>query len=119
MSSPRSCGPRPGPTADAAPETPDTGGDWWLITHVPAVHELMTRHGDGGKPIWFTELGWSVHDNRSGLPPWQRGVGAEQQASYLGRTFSLSGARCPYVERAYWYKDAARPGEDDQSGYGC
>ena len=48
---------------DAAPETPDTGGEWWLMTHVKAVHELMASHSDGRKPIWFTEFGWSVHDN--------------------------------------------------------
>jgi hypothetical protein len=104
---------------DAAPETADTGTDWWLMTHVPAIHELMARHGDGDKPIWFTEFGWSVHDNRPGLPNWQRGVSAAEQASYLTRAFSLIGARYPYVAKAFWYKDAARPGEDDvQSGYG-
>ena len=28
-------------------------------------------------------------------------------------------SRYPYVEKAFWYKDAARPGEDElQGGYG-
>jgi len=104
---------------DAPPETPDGGNDWWLLTHVPAIHELMTRHGDGGKPIWFTELGWSVHGNQLGMPFWQRGVTAEEQAAYLTRALELVELRYPYVERVYWYKDAARPGEDElQSGYG-
>ena len=104
--------------ADAPPETADTG-DPWLLTHVSAVHELMTRHGDGGKPIWFTEFGWSAHDNRPDLPPWRRGVSAEAQAAYLTRAFSLIGRQYPYVAKAFWYKDAARPGEDEvDSGYG-
>lgn len=105
--------------ADAAPETADDGDDWWLLTHVPTVHEVMARHGDGAKPIWFTELGWSVHENRPDLPPWQRGVTPVEQAAYLTRAFELIGARYPYVERAFWYKDAARSEDDEvQAGYG-
>ncbi len=104
---------------DAAPETVDSGGDWWLMTHVPAIHDLMARYGDGGKPIWFTEFGWSVHENRPGMENWQRGVTAEEQAAFLGRAVALIRLRYPYVERAFWYKDASRPGEDEiQSGYG-
>jgi hypothetical protein len=31
----------------------------------------------------------------------------------------LVGSRYPYVEKAFWYKDAARPEDNDvQSGYG-
>ena len=104
---------------DAPPEAADTGGDWWLLTHVPAVHDLMARHGDGNKPIWFTEFGWSVHANTPGMPAWQRGVSAEEQAAYLTRAVALVQARYPYVERAFWYKEAARSDEDElESGYG-
>jgi hypothetical protein len=104
---------------DAAPETVDTGADWWLLTHVPAVHELMAQHGDGAKPIWFTEFGWSAHSNEPGLALWQRGVTPAEQASYLTRAVTLMRTRYPYVEKAFWYKDAARPGEDAiQAGYG-
>ena len=104
---------------DAAPETPDTGGDWWLLTHVPAVHELMARHGDGAKPIWFTEFGWSVHPNTPGLALWQRGVTQEEQAAFLTRSITMMELRYPYVEKAFWYKDATRPGEDSiHAGYG-
>jgi hypothetical protein len=32
---------------------------------------------------------------------------------------TLVNARYPYVEKAFWYKDAARAGEDDvHAGYG-
>jgi hypothetical protein len=104
---------------DAPPETVDEGNDWWLLTHAPSVHAMMARHGDGAKPIWFTELGWSVHENRPALPLWQRGVTPAEQAAYLTRAFGLVGSRYPYVEKAFWYKDAARPEDNDvQSGYG-
>lgn len=104
---------------DAAPETIDTGGDWWLMTHVKAVHELMARQGDGSKPIWFTEFGWSVHDNTPTMPAWQRGVSAEVQAQYLVRAIALVRTRYPYVERMYWYKERAVRGDDfHRAGYG-
>jgi hypothetical protein len=104
---------------DSPPEIPDSGRDWWLMTHVDAVHRVMARNGDGSKPIWFTEYGWSVHDNRPGEPNWSRGVTGAEQASYLVRTYAMIKARYPYVQRAYWYKDASRHGDDPhQAGYG-
>jgi hypothetical protein len=104
---------------DAAPETPDTGGDWWLMTHVKAVHDLMAAHGDGRKQVWFTEFGWSVHDNPAGLPLWERGVTAEVQAAYIVRAISLVRASYPYVGRMYWYKERTMPGDEfHEAGYG-
>jgi hypothetical protein len=104
---------------DAVPETPDGGADSWLIAHVPAVHDLMARHGDGGKPIWFTEFGWSMHSNWPDMEAWQRGVTPEEQAAYLGRAVALVRLSYPYVERVFWYKDAARGDESEiYSGYG-
>ena len=54
-----------------------------------------------------------------GLALWQRGVTPAEQASYFTRAVTLMRTRYPYVEKAFWYKDAARPGEDAiQAGYG-
>jgi len=104
---------------NAPPEAPDDGGEWWLLAHVPAIHQVMARWGDGRLPIWFTELGWSAHANQPGLPFWQLGVTEEEQADYLVRGMNLIDSRYPYVEKAFWYKDAARPGENKlHSGYG-
>jgi polysaccharide biosynthesis protein PslG len=104
---------------DEAPEVVGAAGSWWLLTHVAAVHELMTRRGDGRKPIWFTEFGWSTHENDAGTPLWQRGVTPETQAAYLVRAAALIRARFPYVERAFWYKAAAGTRDDPhEGGYG-
>ena len=104
---------------DQPPEAEGDANSWWLLTHVAAVRELMVRYGDGGKPIWFTEFGWSVHDNHPGTAPYRRGVTAETQATYLVRAIDVMRARFPYVERAFWYKDAAIAGEDPHvAGYG-
>lgn len=105
--------------ADLPPEAVGNGESWWLLTDVAAVRQLMVRRGDGRKPIWFTEFGWSVHDNDAGTAPWRRGVSAETQAAYLVRAITLIRARFPYVTRAFWYKDVAVADEDaHEAGYG-
>jgi hypothetical protein len=43
----------------------------------------------------------------------------EQQAQYLVRAIAVMRVRYSYVEEAFWYKDASRPGESvHESGYG-
>jgi hypothetical protein len=90
--------------ADAPPATPDDGTQWTL-THVRAVHDLMAARGDGGKNIWFTELGWSTHANDANTPSWDRGVTEATQAAYLTQTANLVRSTYPYVTRMYWYND--------------
>ena len=95
--------------ADQAPETPDDG-TMWTLTHVAAVHALMKRNGDADKPIWFTEFGWSSHDNRgidftSGADNWMHGVSAQTQADYLVRAIKLVQAQFPYVTHMFWYSE--------------
>jgi hypothetical protein len=94
--------------ADAAPETPDDGHRWWF-THVVAVRNVMVANGDGAKPIWFTEFGWSAHPNWVGIAPWQRGVTLDQQADYLVRAVKFTRANYPYVGVMFWYKERANP----------
>jgi polysaccharide biosynthesis protein PslG len=97
---------------DSPPETADDGNVWWL-SHTPAVRAVMLAHGDARKPIWFTELGWSAHDNTPSTKPWDRGVTPEQQASYATRAFAFITANYPYVKLAFWFKDWAVPGSTD------
>lgn len=90
--------------ADAPPETPDDGTKYTL-SHVQAVHDLMVANGDGDKPIWFTEFGWSAHANWPGVENWNRGVTAEQQGDYLVRTLKYVGSNYPYVTNVFWYNE--------------
>ena len=105
--------------ADAAPETPDDGHRWWF-THVPAVRNVMVANGDGDKPIWFTEFGWSAHANWSGIANWQRGVTPDQQADYFVRAVKYTRANYPYVGVMFWYKERSNPTGTDvhEEGYG-
>jgi hypothetical protein len=91
-----------GPSNDA-PETADDG-TIYKLTHVAAVHSLMTQYGDGDKPIWFTEFGWTSHANTSGMANWELGVTPQTQGDYLVRTLKLLKASYPYVTNAFWYE---------------
>ena len=90
--------------ADLPPETPDDGTPWTLA-HVGAVHHLMEARGDGAKEIWFTEMGWSSHDNWPGVDNWDRGVTPAQQAEYAVRAIDFVRANFPYVTNMFWYRD--------------
>jgi len=104
--------------ADAPPELADDGQKWNL-THVAAVHDLMVQQGDGAKSIWFTEFGWSSHDNPSGVENWNRGVSLQQQGDYLVRAHRYAATNYPYVRAMFWYKELAYPGSPDvhEEGY--
>lgn len=93
--------------ADLEPEAPDDG-TIWRLRHAPAVHDLMAANGDGHKKIWFTEFGWSSHENPPDVSNWQRGVTEAQQADYLVRALQLIAAEMPYVERVFWYAERDR-----------
>lgn len=71
-----------------------------------SVHDVMTVHGDGAKPILMTEFGWNTYGGvcGSGLFAGKKpaGVSADAQAQYLAQA-----AHClslyPYVSAALWF----------------
>jgi hypothetical protein len=86
------------------PETPEDGTPYHM-THVAALHQLMVAWGDGAKPIWFTEFGWSSHANTGLEGNWEIGVSDETQADYLTRSFQMVKADFPYVGAMFWYNE--------------
>ena len=75
---------------------------WW--THnIRLVRDVMTSYGDGSKPVWFTEFGWSTKENTEGTPPSELGVTHQEQAEYLVDFLNITADRYPYVQRANWY----------------
>ena len=104
--------------ADYPPEHPDDGNRWWF-THLPAVRSVMLANGDGAKPIWFTEFGWSSHDNYAGIENWRRGVTLAQQAEYLTRAIDYTRTNYPYVTNMIWYTERNRStGQIQYDNYG-
>ncbi len=57
--------------------------------------EIMLAHGDEDKPVWITELGWTVTD-----PPSQSGlaVSLQEQARYLGQALDRVRQEWPWIE---------------------
>ncbi len=93
------------------PSTPDSPSAAWNYMHFPAVLEVMKVNGDGSKPVWFTEFGYSTHANTGGEANWNRGVNEQQQADFLLEALRIAGA-WPNVEKIFFYKidnDAGQP----------
>jgi hypothetical protein len=88
--------------SNAVPELIDIG-TIWRMDHVRAVHQLMVDEGDGDKPIWFTEFGWSTHGNVAGAQAWEIGVTDEAQADLLVRALTQIAGNYPYVTHVFWY----------------
>ena len=97
--------------ANLPPDTPDDA-TIWVLAHAAAVHRLMVSHGDGDKPIWFTEVGWSTHANLPGTPNHALGVTEATQARYFDATIDLIRTAMPYVAAVYWYAERDSPAHD-------
>jgi hypothetical protein len=80
-------------SGNSAPETADNG-TVGHFSHAAAVHTLMAANGDGSKPIWFTELGWSAPNAMS----------PTQQADYLRRAYTYAQNGMPYVTNLFWFQ---------------
>jgi beta-xylosidase/ribosomal protein L24E len=104
--------------SNLAPEVPDDG-QIWTMDHVRTVRALMVQRGDGDKPIWGTEFGWSAHPNTGTEGTWQRGVTEAQQADYLARSLTWFAANHPYVTNVFWYNERQKAtGDPHEDNYG-
>jgi hypothetical protein len=66
-------------------------------------------NGDGGKPVWITEMGWTVEP-----PPDQADIGVTPafQADYLSRALEIVRRDWPWVELVtVWNLSVPRPGD--------
>ncbi len=86
------------------------------------VRKVMEANGDGAKPIWMTEFGWSAaaHTCEFGAGRGQKpaGVGEDLQAQYL-----LEAMNClekdPYMTVAMWFNNRDLSGDQKmQNMYG-
>jgi hypothetical protein len=81
------------------------------------VHDVMTANGDGAKPIWMTELGWTTTTSTCARGMWAgqkaAGVSEAAQAANLKEAYHCL-ASYPYVEAALWFtlKDSTGNGEE-------
>ena len=70
------------------------------------VHDVMAANGDGAKPIWMTELGWTTTTTTCSRGMWAgqkaSGVTEAAQAANLKEAFHCL-AGYPYVEAGVWF----------------
>ena len=74
-----------------------------------AVHAAMVAAGDGAKPVYISELGWSSTTAECGIGAWSgqklAGVDPQTQASYLQQAYHcLAQPEYAYVKAAMWFE---------------
>ena len=85
------------------------------------VHAVMADHGDGAKPIWMTELGWSTQGGRcpvgtkAGTKP--LGVSPRAQARFLRAAYRCLAAD-PVIGVALWFGIQDIRGSQHAGGFG-
>jgi len=81
------------------------------------VHDVMVANGQGDKPIWMTELGWTTATSTCARGMWAgqkpAGVSEAQQAANLREAYHCL-AGYPYVETGLWFtlKDTSGHGDE-------
>jgi Cellulase (glycosyl hydrolase family 5) len=96
----------------------------YSFTGYREVHAVMSRYGDGAKPIWMTELGWNTQTTaprscpvgeKKGTKP--LGVTEEQQAQFLAQAYRCVAAD-PFVQTALWFGTQDIAGSAHAGGFG-
>jgi len=97
----------------------------WTFLGYHTVHDVMAAHCDGDKPIWMSELGWSLTNGgptscKNGMWAGQKpsGVSEAVQAEFLTKAFGCLAAT-PFVTEAAWFTlhDLATS-QEDMNHYG-
>lgn len=88
---------------------PYTGSYKNLTSRIEEVRAALRTHGDAGKGLWVTELGWSSKPPRAGNS-FAKGLGG--QAAQLKGAFGLLRAkqRKWHVQHVYWFSVDDLPG---------
>jgi len=82
-----------------------------------SVHDVMVANGQGDKPIWMTELGWTTATSTCGRGMWAgqkaAGVSEAQQAANIREAYHCL-AGYPYVQVGLWFtlKDTNSHGDE-------
>jgi hypothetical protein len=96
----------------------------YTFTGYREVHAVMSAHGDGAKPIWMTEIGWSTQSTRPrscNVGTWagmkRLGVSPRRQARFLRAAYRCA-ASDPFVGVAFWFGMQDIPSSRHARGYG-
>ena len=98
------------------PDDPHGAHDGLNFGRLADLRVIMAEQGDGDKPVWATEVGWTT----DAVQPGQRWleVTESEQAEYLGAVFEKAGGEWPWLERiAVWNLSQGLPEDDEKQGY--
>jgi hypothetical protein len=99
-----------------SPDDPHGAHDGLNFARLVDLRAIMVEQGDGDKPVWATELGWTTAPARAS----QRwlGVSETEQAEYLGAAFEKASREWPWLESiAVWNLSQGLPEDDEKQGY--
>jgi hypothetical protein len=98
------------------PDDPHGAHEGLNFARLEDLREIIVAHGDGDKPVWATEVGWTteaVTEEQAWLQ-----VTEEEQAAYLKGAFEKAGDDWPWLRRiAVWNLSAGLDPDDEKRGY--
>jgi hypothetical protein len=97
---------------DLPPEAPVSLNEGLVFGRLAELRAIMLDYEDGGKPVWITEMGWTVQ-----APPDQPdiAVSPDQQATYLVAAVERVRREWPWVELVTVW-NLSRPAPEDPFG---
>lgn len=99
-----------------APDDPHDAHEGLNFARLEDLREIMVVNGDGQKPVWATEVGWTTEAVREDQA-WLQ-VTEEEQAAYLIGAFDKAEEEWPWLERiAVWNLSAGLEADDEKRGY--
>ena len=100
------------------PDDPAGAHEGFNFARLADLRQIMVEYGDGDKPVWATEMGWTTEAH--GERAWQQ-VTPEEQADYLVAAFEKARREWPWLEMmAVWnLGDGLKgsEGEEEKWGY--
>ncbi len=95
------------------PDDPQGAHDGLNLARIEDLRALMVQYGDANKPVWATELGWTVAAH--GEDAWQV-VSEQQQADYLIGALQRARQEWPWLQLvAVWHLSGT--GQAEWPGY--
>jgi hypothetical protein len=89
---------------DVAAVHPFTGFPVNSVKIVRSNRRVMARHGDGGKPVWLTELTWtSAKGKTKNIHNWETTEAGQAKRVTEGYRVYIKALRSLHLQRIYWY----------------
>jgi photosystem II stability/assembly factor-like uncharacterized protein len=85
------------------------------VNRILDLRATMEAYGDGAKPVWATEVGWTTHG--TGEHSWLT-VTRQEQADYLVRAWRKIRDELPWLKRfTVWNLSQGLDKQDEKAGY--